>query len=365
MDLVQLSERRIDELVAAFAVYGDRLTDVTPAYQSAAEAALQPDGCQEAGSTALRLAGCSCSGALLCECGSLQATLVYAMPPGYPAAAAMRCQVASPQLSRVVTDTLGQQLQQKAEELQGNESLHELADTLQQLLRQLPQQQKSCTAMHHAAESKQQLQQCAPQAIGSTGGSSRDADVPVERLLLRLDHMRSKASYSRTIKQWAADNNLTGFLLFCHSLIIILLEGCPSDLARYLYLARTVCVDVDAAGRKCRERMMTVLEDSSSNSRASAGMGCRTGGAALPAAWSDASACGSMPASSALTAGHMLSAGCGRTPAAASQTGGRAHKGFRVLEVADLAEVVRLLAQTHPSYTRAALLELLGHNRKS
>lgn len=28
MDLVQLSERRIDELVAAFAVYGDRLTDV-------------------------------------------------------------------------------------------------------------------------------------------------------------------------------------------------------------------------------------------------------------------------------------------------------------------------------------------------
>jgi hypothetical protein len=41
-----------------------------------------------------------------------------------------------------------------------------------------------------------------------------------------------------------------GFLLFWQSLILILLEGCPSDLAQYLYLARTVCVDVDASGRK-------------------------------------------------------------------------------------------------------------------
>jgi hypothetical protein len=41
-----------------------------------------------------------------------------------------------------------------------------------------------------------------------------------------------------------------GFLLFWQSLIIILLEGCPADLAQYLYLARTVCVDLDASGRK-------------------------------------------------------------------------------------------------------------------
>lgn len=42
----------------------------------------------------------------------------------------------------------------------------------------------------------------------------------------------------------------TGFLLFWQSLILILLEGTSQDLSHYLYLARTVCVDVDASGRK-------------------------------------------------------------------------------------------------------------------
>jgi hypothetical protein len=37
----------------------------------------------------------------------------------------------------------------------------------------------------------------------------------------------------------------------------------------------------------------------------------------------------------------------------------------RVLEVADLAEVVKLLAATHPQYMRAALLALLGRNVKA
>jgi hypothetical protein len=40
------------------------------------------------------------------------------MPLGYPAAAAMRCHVTSPQLPRDVTDMLSQQLQQQAELLQ-------------------------------------------------------------------------------------------------------------------------------------------------------------------------------------------------------------------------------------------------------
>jgi hypothetical protein len=49
---------------------------------------------------------------------SLHATLVFDMPPGYPAAAAMRCHVTSSHLPRDVSDTLSQQLQQQAEALQ-------------------------------------------------------------------------------------------------------------------------------------------------------------------------------------------------------------------------------------------------------
>ncbi|WIA14287.1 hypothetical protein OEZ85_002821 [Tetradesmus obliquus] len=358
MDSLQLSDRRIDELVAAFAVFGERLTDVTPGYRSAAEAALQPDdACQEAGSAAQQLAGCSCSGALLCEGSSLQANLVFDMPPGYPAEAAMRCHVTSPQLSRDATDTLSQQLQQQAEALQGAECLHELADALQQQLQQLEQHQQA-----QPAPSSQPPQCGAPSRSSGNGGSSRSsrsADVPVVRLLLRLDHMRSKASYSRTIKQWAAELSLTGLLLFWQSVILILLEGCPADLAQYLYLARTVCVDVDASGRKCRERMMTVLEDSSS-SRAGAGTGSSAAGCLSEAAHAGGDKVrGTVQPRTSLAGGEHITANSNLM----GQTCGRAHAIFRVVEVADLEDVVQLLAPTHPHYTRAELLALLGRGK--
>lgn len=37
-----------------------------------------------------------------------------------------------------------------------------------------------------------------------------DQKSEIRRILLRLDHMRARASYSKTIKQWAAQLNLTG-----------------------------------------------------------------------------------------------------------------------------------------------------------
>uniref|UniRef100_A0A383WH73 RWD domain-containing protein 3 n=1 Tax=Tetradesmus obliquus TaxID=3088 RepID=A0A383WH73_TETOB len=318
-----------------------------------------PADWQEAGSAAQQLAGCSCSGALLCEGSSLQANLVFDMPPGYPAAAAMRCHVTSPQLSRDATDTLSQQLQQQAEALQGAECLHELADALQQQLQQLEQHQQAQPAP------SSQPQQCgAPSRSSGDGGSSRSsrsADVPVARLLLRLDHMRSKASYSRTIKQWAAELSLTGLLLFWQSLILILLEGCPADLAQYLYLARTVCVDVDASGRKCRERMMTVLEDSSSSSsRAGAGTGSSAAGCLSEAAHAGGDKVrGTVQPSTSLAGEEHITANSNLM----GQTCGRAHAIYRVVEVADLEDVVQLLAPTHPHYTRAELLALLGRGK--
>jgi hypothetical protein len=42
-----------------------------------------------------------------------------------------------------------------------------------------------------------------------------------------------------------------------------------------------------------------------------------------------------------------------------------AYMSCRVWAVADLAEVVQLLAPTHPQYTRAKLLALLGRNVKA
>jgi hypothetical protein len=95
--------------------------------------------------------------------------------------------------------------------LQGSECLHELADILQQQLEQLAQQPQDTSAAASQQASNSLQQQSSKQAAGPEGGSSSSGrDAPVEHLLLRLDHMRAKASYSRTIKQWAAELNLTG-----------------------------------------------------------------------------------------------------------------------------------------------------------
>jgi non-ribosomal peptide synthetase component F len=96
--------------------------------------------------------------------------------------------------------------------LQGSECLHELADTLQQQLEQLAQQQQDSCAAATQQTSTSLQQQSSSQAAGLNGGSSSGKEAPVGCLMLRLDHMRAKASYSRTIKQWAAELNLTGML---------------------------------------------------------------------------------------------------------------------------------------------------------
>jgi hypothetical protein len=79
-------------------------------------------------------------------------------------------------------------------------------------------------------------------------------------LLLKLDHMRQKKSYSQIISTWTFDLNLEGGLYFCPPrLILILLSGSSDSCREYLRRHRTQTVDVDSSGRKCKERMMDVL----------------------------------------------------------------------------------------------------------
>lgn len=81
---------------------------------------------------------------------------------------------------------------------QGCECLVELAATLQEQLNQL---QLQLQQQQQQAAQGLQLQQ--PQAAATTGSNCR-------RVLMRLDHMRDRAGYTATIKQWAAELHLTG-----------------------------------------------------------------------------------------------------------------------------------------------------------
>ena len=78
-------------------------------------------------------------------------------------------------------------------------------------------------------------------------------------ILLKIDHMRSKNRYIKTITRWINELNLTGRLFLLNAFIFLLLTGEASDVKEYLRKHKTCNVDVDSSGKPCKERMMNVL----------------------------------------------------------------------------------------------------------
>ena len=87
-------------------------------------------------------------------------------------------------------------------------------------------------------------------------------------LLLKLDHMRNKSRYIKTITNWVGELKLNG-RIFVGYMIFILLTGEADDVREYLRRHKTCNVDVDSSGKPCKERMMNVLiqEQAPSNLR--------------------------------------------------------------------------------------------------
>ncbi|XP_041697299.2 RWD domain-containing protein 3-like [Coregonus clupeaformis] len=75
--------------------------------------------------------------------------------------------------------------------------------------------------------------------------------------LLLVDHMRSKTKYIKTIKKWSLELGLTRRLFF-GKLILVLLQEARRNIKVYIHIQRTVKVDVDSSGKRCKEKMMRV-----------------------------------------------------------------------------------------------------------
>ncbi|XP_042345261.1 LOW QUALITY PROTEIN: RWD domain-containing protein 3-like [Plectropomus leopardus] len=76
--------------------------------------------------------------------------------------------------------------------------------------------------------------------------------------VLSLDHIRSRNRYISLLERWTQQLQLTGRLLLGRSILVIL-QGARPDIKEFCRLLKTVKVDVDSSGRKCKERMMKVL----------------------------------------------------------------------------------------------------------
>ncbi|CAH1243128.1 RWDD3 [Branchiostoma lanceolatum] len=106
-------------------------------------------------------------------------------------------------------------------------------------------------------ETEQRAESCStPQQQCSTQGEVGEDSWLV---LLHLDHMRARGKYVKTIVKWTKELSLTGRLLFQERLILILLLGSLRNIKEYITRQRTRSVDVDSAGRSCKERMLRVL----------------------------------------------------------------------------------------------------------
>lgn len=78
-------------------------------------------------------------------------------------------------------------------------------------------------------------------------------------LLLKLDHMRNKSRYIRTIARWVDELKLSGRIFFAGYLIFLLLTGAAESVKEYLRRHKTCNVDVDSSGKPCKEKMMNIL----------------------------------------------------------------------------------------------------------
>ncbi|XP_029929401.1 RWD domain-containing protein 3 isoform X4 [Myripristis murdjan] len=83
--------------------------------------------------------------------------------------------------------------------------------------------------------------------------------------VLLLDHIRSRNRYVRLLERWSLQLQLTVTLLLGRP-ILVLLQGARPSIKEFCHLLRTVKVDVDSSGRKCKERMMKVLSETPSSS---------------------------------------------------------------------------------------------------
>ena len=138
--------------------------------------------------------------------------LVFHFPAGYPSCAP-GISVSSNRLTRAQCAAVRGELLERAQSLLAEPMVHQLVLWVQQHLRHILAQ---------------------PGLGGGPGpcssAASETGDEALWMALLRLDHMRARSRYVKTVQQWASDLGLTGRLMFLGKAILLLLQGRRDDI---------------------------------------------------------------------------------------------------------------------------------------
>ncbi|CAL8278731.1 unnamed protein product [Lota lota] len=164
----------------------------------------------------------------------VELSISFCLPPRYPLCPP-DISVTSPVLSRGQCQDIRQKLLEQAAALPQEPMVHQLVSWLQQ-----------------SGEVTTEGEEVACR-VEDAGGEEWTA-------VLLLDHMRSRGRYVKLLERWTEQLHLTTTLL-SGRWILILLRGARKDIKEFCHLLKTVKVDVDSSGKKCKERMMKVLCD--------------------------------------------------------------------------------------------------------
>ncbi|XP_032884787.1 RWD domain-containing protein 3 [Amblyraja radiata] len=170
-------------------------------------------------------------------CNNVPLKVTFQLPPGYPFCLP-DITISSDQLSRKQCSDLKGNLLRYAETFLSHPMVYELMAWLQQNVQNSLDQ---------------------PAGEGDNQQHQTSADDGIWTALLHLDHMRAKGKYIKSIGKWTSDLRLAGRLMFMGKLILILLQGERKDIKDYLVVQKTTKVDVDSSGKRCKEKMISVL----------------------------------------------------------------------------------------------------------
>ncbi|KAM4023160.1 RWD domain-containing protein 3 isoform 2-T3 [Anomaloglossus baeobatrachus] len=162
--------------------------------------------------------------------------LVFDLPVTYPSGLP-NISVSSGDLTRAQCEELRDRLLEQAGERRSQPMIHDLV---------LWTQQNFTSVIGNSIRDEKRL----PSAMTDDGTWTT---------LLHLDHMRAKNKYVRTVEKWTSDLELTGKLMFTGKIILILLQGDRRNIQEYMVLQKTCKVDVDSSGKRCKEKMISVL----------------------------------------------------------------------------------------------------------
>ncbi|XP_008300296.1 RWD domain-containing protein 3 isoform X2 [Stegastes partitus] len=166
----------------------------------------------------------------------LDVRLVFHLHPDYPSSPP-HISISSTGLSRAQCHSIRQKLLDRAAALAPEPMVHQLVECSQLCV----EVTEDCRGGEEAVEETEK-------------GEEWTA-------VLLLDHIRSQNRYIGLLERWSHQLQLSGTLLLGQSILVIL-QGFKPDIKEFCRRLKTVKVDVDSSGKKCKERMMKILIES-------------------------------------------------------------------------------------------------------